>query len=330
LVELHGGTITCDSKVGQGTTFTVILPIYKEAFDKSQIDEQHPIDLSSTHSAIIDLNLLLPHVDEPNAVKMGVEAPEDAYKLLIVEDNDDLLMLMHTLLGGKYHILTAHNGEEALDVIRHRLPDLVVSDVMMPVMDGNELTRQLKSTPEWSHLPVILLTAKTTEEERHQSMLIGADDYVTKPFRLGDLELRINNLIENRKRILRDQNAIPQEPEEHQQTPDELFMERARQCVFKHLDDSDFDRDAFASEMGASTSTLYNRLRAITGMNVSSYIRDIRLQEARRLAQTQPTMRVSDLAYRVGFKDPKYFATSFKKEFGIQPREYMDSMQKHE
>ena len=161
-------------------------------------------------------------------------------------------------------------------------------------------------------------------------MLIGADDYVTKPFRLGDLELRINNLIENRKRILRDQNAIPQEPEEHQQTPDELFMERARQCVFKHLDDSDFDRDAFASEMGASTSTLYNRLRAITGMNVSSYIRDIRLQEARRLAQTQPTMRVSDLAYRVGFKDPKYFATSFKKEFGIQPREYMDSMQKHE
>jgi DNA-binding response OmpR family regulator len=237
-------------------------------------------------------------------------------------------MMMRTLLGSKYRILTAHNGEEALNVVRHGVPDLVVSDVMMPGMDGNELTRQLKSTPEWSHLPVILLTAKISEEERHQSMLIGADDYVTKPFRLSDLELRINNLIENRKRILRDQNAIHQEPEEHQQTPDELFMERARQCVFKHLDDSEFDRDAFASEMGASTSTLYNRLRAITGMNVSSYIRDIRLKEARRLAQMHPTMRVSDLAYRVGFKDPKYFATSFKKEFGIQPREFMDSIQK--
>ena len=328
LVELLGGTITCDSQLGQGTTFTVVLPINKEAFDETQIDEQHLIDPNLTRSAIIDLNLLIPHDDEPNAVKMGVEAPANAYRLLIVEDNDDLLMLMHTLLGSKYRVVTAHNGEEALNLVRQEMPDLVISDVMMPVMDGSELTRQLKSTPEWSHLPVILLTAKTSMEERQNSMLIGADGYVTKPFRLGDLELCINNLIENRKRILRDQDSPEQVEKERQLTPDEMFVERARQCVFKHLGDSDFDRDAFASEMGASTSTLYNRLRAITGMNVSAFIRDIRLQEARRLAQTKTNLRVSDLAYRVGFKDPKYFATSFKKEFGVQPREFMDSVQK--
>jgi AraC-like DNA-binding protein len=181
-----------------------------------------------------------------------------------------------------------------------------------------------------SHLPIILLTAKTQEEDRRSSMLIGADDYITKPFRLGDLELRINNIVENRKRIRRelaDQSeegapVAPQAP-----TPEEEFLQRAIDCVKEHLDDCDFDRDTFASEMGASASTLYNRLRAITGYNVSVFIRDIRMKEARRMILATPNLRVSDLAYKVGFRDPKYFATCFKKEFGIQPSEYIEQVQ---
>ncbi len=326
LVELHGGTIQCDSKEGCGTVFTVVLPISKESFSESQIDEQHPVDLSVTRSAIIDLEQLIPQPDAPQAVTIDL-VEGDSYKVLVVEDNNDLLMLMRTLLSRKYRVVTAQNGVEALEIIRQQEPDLIVSDVMMPEMDGNELTRCVKSSPEWSHLPVILLSAKTQEEDRKQSMLIGADDYITKPFRFGDLELRIDNLIENRKRIRRDVESNA-EQEQLQQPPsaDELFISRARQCVFDHLSDSDFDRDAFASEMGASTSTLYNRLRSITGKNVSTFIRDIRLQEACRLAQTQTDLRVSDLAYRVGFKDPKYFATSFKKQFGLQPSEYMEQV----
>lgn len=330
LVYLHGGNITCKSTEGQGTTFTVTLPINKEAFAPAQIDEQHPFELNTPHTAILDLESLLPTKDEeaPKAQSVTIDqADDDSYKILIVEDNAELLMLMHTLLSNKFHVFTAKNGLEALDVIARQELDLIVSDVMMPEMDGNELTKRIKTTPEMSHLPVILLTAKTSEEDRRQSMLIGADDYITKPFRLGDLELRISNMVENRKRIRRDfasQSASDQQASPEPPSPEEEFLRRATECVIKHLSDSDFDRDSFALEMGASASTLYNKLRALTGLNVSSFIRDIRMKEAIRLAKTQPDIRVSDLAYKVGFKDPKYFATCFKKEFGIQPSEFIE------
>jgi len=203
-------------------------------------------------------------------------------------------------------------------------------------MDGYELTQHVKSNPDTSHLPIVLLTAKTQEDDRKQSMLIGADDYITKPFKMGDLEMRINNLIENRKRILREYKAQSAEetrlnaqaPTTHAQSADEKFLKKAIDCVYSHLDDSEFDREAFAADMGASASTLYNKLRSLTGLNVSAFIRDIRMKEAKRLAQTQPDLRVSDLAYKVGFKDPKYFATCFKKEFGIQPSEFIEQAAK--
>lgn len=328
LVYLHGGTIDCKSEEGNGTTFTITLPINKEAYNATQIDDVHPIDITKPRTTILDLSVLDKQNDTPIATTIG-HADENLYRILLVEDNIELLMLMKTLLCNKYNILTATNGREALDIIKKQDVDLIISDVMMPEIDGNELTRQIKSSTEWSHLPIILLSAKTSEEDRKQSMLIGADDYVTKPFRLGDLELRINNIIENRKRIVGERSTASNEEDTEKvpQTADEIFLKKAHQCVMAHLDDSDFDREAFAREMGASASTLYNRLRALTGQNVTSYIRDIRMKEAKRLAKTQPDIRVSDLAYKVGFKDPKYFATCFKKEFGIQPKEFMENLQ---
>lgn len=328
LTYLHGGNIECDSTEGKGTTFTVTLPISKESFSASQIDEQHPFEFNTPHTAILDLKSLLPSVEEaPVAQSVVVDLPPgDSYSILLVEDNVELLMLMRTLLSNKYHVLTAKNGREALDIARAQHLDLIVSDVMMPEMDGNELTRIIKSDPDMGHLPIILLTAKTQEEDRRKSMLIGADDYITKPFRLGDLELRINNMVENRKRARRDIAGVQgdeKEMEEKPITPEEEFLRQATDCVMAHLDDSDFDRDAFALEMGASASTLYNRLREASGFNVSAFIRDIRMKEAYRLMQKQPDMRVSDLAYKVGYKDPKYFATCFKKAFGMQPTEFL-------
>ena len=239
---------------------------------------------------------------------------------------------MQQLLSQKYYVLTAQNGREALEKIAANELDLIISDVMMPEMDGNELTRQVKQNPNSSHLPVILLTAKVQEEDRKESLLLGADDFITKPFKMGDLILRINNIIENRKRILREYKAQTVEETRlrtqsaSSPSADEKFLSRAIDCVYAHLSDSDFDRDAFAQEMGASASTLYNKLRSLTGLNVSAFIRDIRMKEAKRLAQTQPDLRVSDLAYKVGFKDPKYFATCFKKEFGMQPSEFLEQM----
>lgn len=332
LVYLHGGTIECESEEGKGTTFLVTIPINKEAFAPSQIDETYEIDFDKPQTYILDFNRLKPQEAEKQE-ESTVESPdEDIYHILIVEDNIELLMLMQTLLSSKYHIATAQNGREALEVIERQDLDLIISDVMMPEMDGNELTRRLKEEPNTSHLPIILLTAKTQDSERKESMLLGADDYITKPFKMGDLELRIKNIIENRKRVRREFKAQTVEESRLKAktaspTADELFLQKAIDCVYAHLDDADFDRDAFASDMGTSASTLYNKLRSITGMNVSAFIRDIRMKEARHLAETEQDLRVSDLAYKVGFKDPKYFSTCFKKEFGLQPSEFIEQME---
>lgn len=198
----------------------------------------------------------------------------------------------------------------------------------MPEMDGFELTKQLKEDPNYAHLPIILLTAKRELDDEQRALVLGADDYLTKPFKLKELKIRVDNIIQNRKRI-RVENKQPEELQEevlYAPTPDELFMQRARQQVLNHLEDDDYDRDALASDMGASASTLYNKLRAIANINVTTFIRSIRMDEAKRIATENPDIRISDLAYRVGFRDPRYFSTTFKKHFGMQPTEFLDSL----
>jgi len=332
LVYLHGGTIECESTEGEGTTFTVTLPINKESFTSSQIDERNKIDINIARSAILDIATRM-QKEELEEEEPANKLDEDAYKLLVVEDNIELLMLMSQLLSTKYHVETATNGKEAMEIIQKEELDIIISDVMMPVMDGLELTKKIKADPNFQHLPVILLTAKTQEEDRAEALQIGADSYVTKPFKLSDLELRINNIVENRQRVKEEFiNKIGEpQPLPHpsvEPTADDLFLKRASECVYAHLDDSDYDRNAFASDMGASASTLYNKLRALTGLSVGSFIRDIRMKEAMRIAQNQPDIRISDLAYKVGFKDPKYFSTCFKKDFGMQPTEYIEHLSK--
>ena len=329
LVALHKGTIRCNSEEGKGTTFIIDLPIFKEAFTPDQIFEDHQITFDTSKNPIIDFSADIPDVND-DADDENIQN-ENAYKLLIVEDNVELLILMRQLLRPHYRVYVAQNGQEALNIIKEKSLDLIVSDVMMPEMSGYELTKRIKEDPKCNHLPIILLTARTQEEDEQKALLVGADEYLTKPFHLTDLKLRIDNIIENRKRVKAEsgQSAIQEtQPEkEREKTPEELFVERARQFVLDHLEDEDYDREALATDMGSSSSTLYNKLRAINGMNVSAFIRDIRMQEAKRIATATPDIRISDLAYRVGFRDPRYFSTCFKKHFGMQPTEFIDSLQ---
>ena len=330
LVHLNHGTIDCKSEVGKGTVFTVKLPIYKDAFAPDQIDEKNKIDLNIPKNTIIDFNTIIPDVNsEPEET-----TEEDGYKLLVVEDNLELLLLMQQLLKSTYRVYIARNGKEAMKIIKEKELDLIISDVMMPEMDGLELTRTIKSDPNYNHLPIILLTAKTQEEDIKEALQNGADEYLKKPFRLGDLKLRIDNIIENRKRM---QTELSQMTEEevvntiaNTPSPDEIFVNQALELVHAHIEDESYDREALAADMGASASTLYNKLRSITGMHVSAFIRDVRMKEAKRLAMENPKLRVSDLAYSVGFHDPRYFATCFKKHFGTQPKEFLESLQKEE
>ena len=328
LVYLNKGSINCQSEEGKGTVFTVTLPIKKEAFAPDQIDEKHKIDFNISKNAIVDVNTVIPDINTMSAELEN--ADEDAYKLLIVEDNLELLMLMQQLLKTTYRVYIARNGKEALKVINEKDLDLIISDVMMPEMDGLELTRTVKADPNYNHLPIMLLTAKTQDEDEQQALLIGADEYLRKPFRLADLKLRIDNIIENRKRMQTEFSQLTAEEEKQHianaPSPDEKFVNQVMALVHKHIDDESYDRDALAADMGASASTLYNKLRSITGMHVSAFIRDVRMKEARRMAIENPQLRVSDLAYRVGFHDPRYFATCFKKQFGIQPKEFLESL----
>ena len=342
LVYLNKGDLTYESEEGKGTTFNIMLPISKDSFDPSQIDEKNKVDINKPVSFVLDVedddpifskDFIFNEKGNNNEVNIDNNvdsSDDDAYRILIVEDNVELLLMMRHLLSKKYNVVTAYNGKEAVDEIHKNELDLIISDVMMPEMDGYELVKYVKNSNDYCHLPIILLTAKTQENDKEEGLEIGADAYMTKPFKVKELQLRINNLIENRQRIIRE---FKQQTIEDVRTksatmpsPDKEFLDKAIACVHKHIDDSDYDRETFASDMGMSSSSLYNKLRAVTGMNATSFIRNMRMKEACRLAKATPGIRVSDLAYSVGFKDPKYFATIFKKEFGMQPSEYIESI----
>lgn len=319
LVELHHGKIECRSKVGEGTLFTVTLPADRASYSTDEIDDTEQTTLN-----------ILAEKAEENIVENRHDNDEtdetgERYSILVVEDNEELLHLMKQLLARHYCVHTAKNGVQAMNVIQKENLDMVVSDVMMPQMDGIELTRRIKKSDDYAHLPVLLLTAKTREEDVDKGYETGADLYMTKPFRLDDLLVRVQSVMENRERVrlrfCRQTDFVV--GEQHYSNPDEAFVQRAIECVKAHIGDADYDRDTFASDMMVSSSTLYNRLRALTGQNVTGFITSIRLKEACRILRGRPDITVTELATMVGFNTPKYFSRCFKKEFGMSIKEYL-------
>ncbi len=325
LVRLHRGTISCQSIEGQGTTFIIDIPIKKESFSEEQINESSPISIPN--QMIIEQVEAAPQQITPIQEETN---DENASRILIVEENQELLMLMKQLMQGTYHIYIANNGREALEVIHANPLDLIVSDAKTSEISGYELTTIIKQDPEYAHLPIILLTTGTQEEERMEALTAGADDIINKPFKMRELQLRIDNIIANRQRILGDSsqgsNDITEPIMPQQLNGDNEYIQRAIKCINEHINDTDYGREEFAADMSNSVSTLYNKIRSITGKNVTTFVREIRIKTACRLAKDNPDLRVSDIAYSVGFRDPKYFATSFKRVMGIQPKEYFDQL----
>ena len=317
LVVLHHGTITAESEEGQGTEFTVTFPVLRTAYAEEEIDS--------------NLSGVIPDVEEivaADAVEKEEEGADTtpSRSLLIVEDSEDLLNLMVKLLGTDYVIYTATNGREAIEVVEVEDIDLIVSDVMMPEMDGIELCRRIKENIETSHIPIILLTAKNKEEDRVEAYESGADGFISKPFNLSVLHARISNLLRSRQRAMKDfKKQLVFEAKELDFTSlDEEFLQRAIECVNRHLDDAEFDQTQFLEEMHTTKSTFFRKLKSLTGLNYSSFIRNIRMKAACRIMEEKKRVRVSELAYAVGYNDPRYFSVCFKKEIGMQPSEYME------
>ena len=341
LVKLHHGDIQCESQEGKGTTFTITLPIRKSAYAPDEIDNTDKPN-AVNQEAIRQVSQETKQVSQPAedkpklvSVRQSIFIRKNVNRILVVEDNEELLALMLQVLSKNYHVLTAKNGKQAMNIIMKEKLDLVVSDVMMPIMDGIELTRQLKSDKSFWQLPIILLTAKNKEEDKTEAYAVGADAYITKPFKFEDLEVRINALLANRKKIIEKIQAEvllqastenEAQPKVHLSNPDQVFITSATELVMKHLADADYDRESFAKDMAMGESTLYNKMKATTGQTVIAFINSIRMKEAQRIILSNPNILVSDVAIQVGFNTPKYFSKCFKKQFGVFPKEYAEQL----
>ena len=251
------------------------------------------------------------------------EQKECQFSILLVDDNNDFLTFLSESLSKHYQIFKASNGKQALEVIDNEDVDLIVSDIMMPEMDGLELCTTIKNDIRYSHISIILLTAKSSEEHLLEGLSVGADDYITKPFNMEILKLRINKIIEmNTKRIEIFNNEINIEPSKIAITPlDQQLVEKAIKIVEDHICQSEFSVEELATELNLSRSYFYKKMIKITGKKPIEFIRTIRMKRAKQLlAESQ--MQVAEIAYMLGYNSPKIFSKHFKEEFNISPSNF--------
>lgn len=303
-VELHGGKVTFDDNKPKGTIFTFFLPVTQSTAAPSEQEEVSTV---------------------PSSVK-PLETPAEVAtaKLLIVEDNADMLSYMCSVLAADYTVYQATEGKQALEILHSTDIDLVVSDVMMEGMDGLVLTRAIKKDVHISHIPVILLTAKVLAEDELKGLQMGANDYITKPFNFEVLRLRIRQQLEKRKEKRKMFRLNPDiEPAEITiTTVDEQLLQDAVKAVSDNMEDPDFNVDQLANVLGMHRTGLNRKLQAVTGQTPLLFIRTLRLRRAHQILEADPAKLISQVAYEVGFNNPKKFSKYFKEEYGCYPSEF--------
>ncbi len=317
LVELHKGHISVASEEGKGTIFTVILPIAKEQFNNHDMVflDQPAQKVKNTPRAV------------PTEVSVNSKAPQVNTKgfplLLIVEDNADVRAYIRKQLHDAYNIVEAINGVEGFALAQKRIPDLIISDVMMPGMNGIVLCEKLKRDEKTSHIPVILLTALASHASKLEGIETGADDYIVKPFDKEELRARVKNRIDQRQ-LLREKYSrqLSLEPKVLAVTPtDERFLKKVVHLLEQRLDDSTFGVEGLAKELGMSRTQLFRKMRALTNQTTQDFVRDFRLKRAAQLLRDKAG-NISEVAYQVGFNNLSYFTKRFKELFGKTPSEY--------
>jgi signal transduction histidine kinase/DNA-binding response OmpR family regulator len=309
-VKVHGGTIAVESELGKGSCFIVTLPLSEVLghVEKTSLENIEPGETVLQEIAL-----------EENVPSIGGDRPV----LLLVEDNEDFRFYLKDNLKLDYRVLEAKNGKEGWTKTLENLPDLIVSDVMMPEMNGMELCRKIKSDQRVSHIPVILLTARAAEEQKLEGYHTGADDYITKPFNFEILVSRIHNLIYQRQKL---HSAFPNklavQASELTITPlDEKFIQNAVRCVEENVSNADFSVEDLGRQLGISRAHMYKKIVSLTGKSPLEFIRTIRLQQAAQLLE-KSQLTVAEIAYQVGFNNPKYFARYFKEAYNVLPSAY--------
>lgn len=317
IIDLHYGSIKVNSEEHVGTEFIVKLTmdplVYGDVLDQNYINTDN-IKAYNTKSFEIPVKSL------------NINAKE--YSILIIDDNLDILNYLKDILTDDYTILQAENGDRGFDIASSEIPDLIISDVMMPGKDGIALCKELKSQITTSHIPIILLTARTSTVFEIEGLKTGADDYITKPFNANVIKARIASLLENREKLrahlLNKVRFEPTAVEKHDETDTEkAFIDKAIRLVENNLENIDFGIDNMVDALCMSQSTLYRKIKSLTGLSITAFIRSIRLKKAAYL-MLSTNLNLNQIAFEVGFNDYKYFKTSFKKQFNCLPSQYKD------
>lgn len=329
-VELHHGEARVESEPGKGSDFIVVIPREQEGDSQVIHNDVDIVDNSVNASASTGKNVVdesvLQYIDDGDRsrgkVQQLVNENTNRPTVLVIDDNTDIRQYERTLLQDEYIVLEAADGKEGLAVALKEVPDLVICDVMMPVMDGLEFTKRLKTNTATSHIPVIMLTAKNLEEHRAEGYEHGADSYITKPFHSKVLLARIENLLRQRQ-LLKNlyhgtKEAEKEISEAHLEDRDKQFLKQLQAIIQKNLSDSEFGVEDMGQQIGLSRVQLYRKVKAMTGSSVVDLLRKARLAKARRLLETR-SMSVSEVAYEVGFSAPSYFTKCFKEEYGMLP-----------
>jgi signal transduction histidine kinase/DNA-binding response OmpR family regulator len=317
LVQLMRGHIEVDSKVGTGTSFKVLLPLKgsrAEASTAIEIDT----DLTPTNN-----NGNAGETMKEKAMLSVNEPMQSESLILLIEDNEDLRVYLKENLDAEYQVVVAENGKVGLEKALELIPDLILSDMMMPQMDGFTLCTKIREDQRTSHIPFILLTARTTIESKLEGLELGADEYMTKPFNIKEIKVRMKNLLEQRRNLRRSfSREVTIQPKNISVTSvDERFLNHALKVMEEHLGDDQFSVERFAEEIGMSRKNLLRKIKALTDESVNEFIRNFRLNRAAQLLEAK-SGTVSEIAYQVGFNNLSYFSKCFKELFGRLPNEY--------
>ncbi|MFY7911966.1 MAG: ATP-binding protein [Emticicia sp.] len=311
LTNILNGTISVESKEGVGTKFSVLLPINYEKWNESLVEAETMINKTSTDT---------PKINADNTFS----DPSNDKILLIVDDNADIRDYLRSIFETEYQIIEAINGKDGISKANEAIPNIIISDLMMPEMDGFEFCKHLKSQENTSHIPIVMLTAKANKESKIESFELGADDYLIKPFNTDEIKVRIKNLAEKQERLRAyfTGTVIDLKPTELKvNSADTVFLQKLKTIIEEKMSNNSFGVEILCRELGMSNSQLLRKLKALTNATPNEFIRDFRLQRAAELLQKKAGT-VSEIAFKVGFESLSYFSKVFQEKFGVLPSEY--------